>query len=954
MSFLPLSFGAPMVLWGLLALPVIWWLLRLTPPRPQEEVFPPLRILARVLRSEETPNRSPWWLTLLRLLMAAAVIFALAQPVWNPRERLDTGGGALALVIDNGWASAPDWKRRVATADRLISDAGAEGMPVVLAFTAEKPNAEIGPFDAAAARDRLNAAQPRPVPTDRPAVFARVADALQDLSSPTVAVLSNGLAAPGDEAAFSKLLGGNAARLTWIEPDRLDMIGVTAGDNGASSFTVSAVRAPSAAPRQVTAAAYDERGRRIAETALRFGPGDTAAKGEISVPFEMRNDFSRVAIDGEDQAAATRVLDENSKRRRVGLLAQAEGEQGQPLLSPLYYIRHALEPFADLIEPESADLAESVPWLLERKPAMIVMADIGTLPESARAKLIEWMNNGGTLVRFAGSRLAAAGNDEDLLPVRLRLGERALGGTLSWTEPQKVSEFPANGPFSDLAPPQDVTVSRQVLAEPTPDIVDRTWANLADGTPLVTGAKRGDGTLVLFHVTPEATWSNLPISGTFVEMLRRLVQLSRNQGALAGGDAANAGASLAPYRMISADGRLVPPGPDARPLVLDGKEPAVTIENPPGLYGSEDGVVAHNLLPADASLVPLQEPSTTLPVRRASYAFDQSRDLKGPLIAAALVLMLLDSMAVLWMGGAFNRRRARRAASGSAAAGILLIAGLLVLMPHGTARAQDVQPGDAEAIAAVSQTRIAYVLTGNSSVDSISRAGLEGLRRFLTEKTALEPGEPAGVDIAKDELAFYPLIYWPIEPSAPMPTEDAIARVDAYMQQGGTVLFDTRDQFSSGFRRVGRGEPCDAAAARHPFVAQRAAAGAGAAGPRPDQGVLHHERLSRPLCRVAAVGGGFAERRKQRRPAGAHRRRGLADHDHGQRFRRRLGDRRQRPAALADRACRSAPAPVGLPGRRQHHDVHAHRQLQIRPGARAGAARAAGAVEWAGPSPSSR
>ena len=90
------------------------------------------------------------------------------------------------------------------------------------------------------------------------------------------------------------------------------------------------------------------------------------------------------------------------------------------------------------------------------------------------------------------------------------------------------------------------------------------------------------------------------------------------------------------------------------------------------------------------------------------------------------------------------------------------------------------------------------MLTGDAAVDSVSRAGLAGLTRFLIEKTALEPGEPAGVDIARDELAFYPILYWPIDPSAPMPSEAAIARVDAYMKEGGTVLFDTRDQFAAG------------------------------------------------------------------------------------------------------------------------------------------------------------
>jgi len=387
---------------------------------------------------------------------------------------------------------------------------------------------------------------------------------------------------------------------------------------------------------------------------------------------------------------------------------------------------------------------------------------------------LNWIDKGGTLVRFAGSRLAAAGNDDDLLPVRLRTGERSLGGALSWTTPQPVTEFPKNGPFADLAPPAEVTVSRQVLAEPTPDIVERTWATLADGTPLVTGLKKGKGTLVLFHVTPEATWSNLPISGSFVEMLRRIVQLSRNQGA-AIANAEAAATSLAPYRMIAADGSLVPPTPDARPLVPGAGALPVTFENPPGLYGSETGVFAHNLLDAASTFAPLARPQITVPVTSIQYAFDESRNLKGSLVAAALVLMLLDTLAVFWMGGLFSRRR-RRAGAAAITAAVLIALG--ALFGHADfARADDAKPGDEAAIAAISKTRIAYVLTGVPGDDSISRAGLEGLTRFLIEKTALEPGAPAGVDISKDELSFYPLIYWPIDPSAPMPTQAAIARV---------------------------------------------------------------------------------------------------------------------------------------------------------------------------------
>jgi hypothetical protein len=799
MSWLPLSFGLPAVLWGLLALPVIWWLLRLTPPRPQQEVFPPLRILARVLKREETPYQSPWWLTLLRLVMAALVILALAEPIFNPRERIPTGGDALAVVMDNGWSSAPDWERRVATAERLISDAGGSGTPVLLAFTAEKPSAEIGPFDAAAARDRLRAAEPRPIPTDRPAVYARVADALKAFPNASVAVLADGLSAPGDDSAFSALFSGQPSAVIWAAPERLASLGLTQTENAVEGFNLTAIRAAGdPAPRQVAAGAFDDKGRRIADATLTFGAGQQSATALMNVPFELRNDFASIALDGEPQAAAVRVLDESAKRRRVGLISQSEADQAQPLLSPLYYIRNALQPFADLVETSNPDLAVSIPELIERKPAMIVMADVGTIPEAAHAKLLDWVKNGGTLVRFAGSRLAAAEPDADLLPVRLRTGERALGGTLSWTEPQPVTEFPPSGPFSDLTPPNEVTVTRQVLAEPTPDIAERTWAALADGTPLVTGDKRGKGTIALFHITPQATWSNLPISGSFVEMLRRLVQMSRNQGAIAA-NAEGRAATLAPYRMIAANGALVPPPADARPLTVRPGVLPVTAENPPGLYGTEEGLYAHNLLAPDTTLTPLAKPQIPAPVTDLRYAFDESVDLKGALVAAAVALMVLDTLAVFWMGGVFARRGRRPAVRGATAtaASLAVAMGLLAGFAE-PSRADDSKPGDADAVEAISTTRLAYVITGDNGTDSISRAGLSGLTRFIIEKTALEPGDPAGVDIAKDELTFYPIIYWPIDAAAPMPSQDAIARVDAYMRQGGTVLFDTRDQYASG------------------------------------------------------------------------------------------------------------------------------------------------------------
>jgi len=152
------------------------------------------------------------------------------------------------------------------------------------------------------------------------------------------------------------------------------------------------------------------------------------------------------------------------------------------------------------------------------------MADVGTLPDRETDRLRKFMSKGGTVVRFAGPRLAAT--KDTLTPVRLREGERNLGGSLTWEEPQKLARFSLNSPFAGMDLPTDIEVTRQVLAEPDFDLLEKTWAELADGTPLVTAERIGDGWLVLFHVTADATWSNLPISGAFVDMLVKLVAFS--------------------------------------------------------------------------------------------------------------------------------------------------------------------------------------------------------------------------------------------------------------------------------------------------------------------------------------------------------------------------------------------------------------------------------------------
>jgi hypothetical protein len=492
----------------------------------------------------------------------------------------------------------------------------------------------------------------------------------------------------------------------------------------------------------------------------------------------------RVELAGETSAGAVQLLDDRFKRRSIGLISGASSDTAQPLLSPLYYIQRAVSPFADIREPSDANVAKAIPELISSGVSVIAMADIGTLPKDVEDQVAKWVADGGTLVRFAGKRLAGS-SDDRLIPVKLRLGDRQLGGSLTWETPQPMGSIAPDSPFAGMAVPTDVVVQRQVLADPSGDLTGKTWAALADGTPLVTAATTGKGAIVLFHVTADPSWSNLPLSGTFVEMLRRIIAFSHAPKS-ADGTAAGSKAVLPPYRLLDGYGRFTPPGDRAQPVTAEAAEQPPTPEHPPGLYGAEDGFRAVNLLRADATLPPLNTDLLNQGTVSA-YPTENPQELAPYLLGAALLLLVLDGLAVLWLAGLF--RRTRRA---SAAALLLGLAGLGLLAHPAPSRADEAS--DAFAMKAVQETHLAYVITGNRTIDETSRSGLASLSKVLADRTALEPGEPMGVDPSRDELAFFPLLYWPIDPDAPLPSADTLARIDAYMKQGGSIIFDTRDQ----------------------------------------------------------------------------------------------------------------------------------------------------------------
>jgi hypothetical protein len=768
-----LAFAAPWALLGLAVLPLIWLLLRVTPPAPRLQRFPAIRLLFGLRQREETPARTPWWLILLRMVLASAVILGLAHPLLNPGGRL-AGGGPLILVIDDGWAAARAWLARQRDAIDLLDAAERDGRAVVLLTTARQPGGEapvtIGPQRPAEIRSRVQALAPKPWPADREA--ARRAIERLPLSGPAQTVYyADGLDDPANFGFAEALQRVGALRVVTAAPNDLPLL-LLPPENRAGEIDVVAKRIATNRPGLAIVRALAADGRLLAREPLSFAPDAGQATTHLKLPIELRNSLARLEIEGQEQTGAVALFDDRWQRRPVGVVSATPLEGGQSLLEDTYYLERALSPFAEIRRGAIADLLHS-------QLAVLLLTDDAPIADADRALLTGFMETGGVVVRFAGPRLAD-GKPDDLVPVQLRPGGRELGSALQWTEPAHLAPFRPSSPFAGLSVPSEVTISRQVLAEPVLDLPEKSWAQLADGTPLVTADKRGAGWLVLFHVPANAEWSNLPLSGLFVDMLRRVVALSHGVAGGAGNQ------PLPPVETLDGFGRLQAAPASATALLPEEAQNGswrVDARHPPGFYGTDQLRQAVNLTASVTQIAPLGR----LPagVERGQLESTGEFDLKAWLLTGALALALIDLFVALALRGLLFGR-VRRVAS-------ILLLGLL--LGTGAAHAQEARSeSDEFALKATLETRLVYVRTGVNDVDEVSRAGLRGLTVLLNRRTAVEAAEPMAIDVETDELAFFPLLYWPVVAEQRPLSPSAIERLNTYLHTGGTILFDTRDQ----------------------------------------------------------------------------------------------------------------------------------------------------------------
>jgi len=831
-----LTFLNPLALVALLILPVIYWLLRFTPPKPQSVRFPPFALLLDLISKEEETDKTPWWLVLLRLTLAAALIIAIAQPVLTNPKQASLNNDPLLLIVDNDWSTANNWPLHKAVLLQTIEAAKTRNVPVAIALTAAKTKVQnIKLLTAKSAQTFAETIEPQSLHANRSDLVKQLKTAFAKTKSLQIIWLSNGLSGPTGpkNKSFTTELGqlanGNTS-LTIAVPSKNTapiVLGKLARKNGKIEIELHKPKAASIENTAVSLVARN--GRNLARTNVSFANGNSSQKVTLDLPLALRNEAARIEIAGQTHAGALRLLDDRWQSKTVGIVTSQSLELAQPLLSPLYYVTRALSP-TTLIRQRDADA--STAKLLKTGLSMLVLADIGLIAPQDRTAIESWLEKGGVLVRFAGPRLAESTavldqtGEDKLIPVSLRRGGRALGSALSWEQPQSLAPFNANSPLAGIAVDDSVLVRRQVLAEPSGSLSSRVWASLKDGTPLITAKREGLGLVVLVHVTANSDWSNLPLSGMFVEILKRISDLapaitsttdtanSANTPNSANTSAADA---FVPQTSLNGFGQLVPASPSAKPVLLkDFDTASPSRDHPAGLYRRAGALRALNLKITPAMLSPLTSGLTTsglTGIKTTDYIPAPVKPLMGIFFVLAFILLLADTLATLLLMGGWQKIVPKRSTATSIA-----IAFLITLAPYpNNAVAQTATEKAAQeqiAMDAVSQTRFAFVRTGNNAVDATSLAGLTGLNLALAQRTSVDPGRPQMIDLEKDLIVFYPLLYWPILENAKTPSDAVVKKLTTFMRNGGTIFFDTRDQNATFANLTGNVSPATIALRR--------------------------------------------------------------------------------------------------------------------------------------------
>ncbi len=757
-----LVFLSPWMLVSLIVLPILWWVLRSMPPRTREIKFPAFFLLKNIEAKSSASSHTPFWLLLLRTLMIAMFILAFADPVINPVSNIPMNiKGNILLVVDNNWAAANKWQSRTTKIKEYITRAGRSDIGVVIIPTAKSDlDGKVKSYGVMTANDAkgfLNKLKPVPWQASYRSVTKVLDDVLREKNIAHSVYFSSGIKVPnGFIDEFDIIVEDKKTN----NPYMLKKTGRKLDD---FTFVIERIYSSN---DNLELHGYSSDGALVDKLKIDFPSGDKEYEFNWGLLPEIKAKIARIVLYSHNTAATTILLDQKSDRYNAGIISNHNYVERRDLLDEVYYLNKALE------DGGSVSIADIEKQLANKNVSALILPDSTALNMEEQDRLFDWVINGGVLIRFAGSNLAADIED-NLLPVELRYGQRAMSGTMTWGKPLHIANISDTSPFYGIAVPENVVIQQQVLANPSPEVFEKTWLRLEDGTPLVTGTKLAKGTIILVHTTAGPDWSDLCYSELYVEMLERMASLGHGVIDYKTSDI------LSPMMLMNGFGALQ--SIDRKLNVIKSIKPDDSFypspETPPGVYGDRYNFKIFNL---GNNLPKMKKVETSVSsTLKESYIAYSEVSLKYLLLKLALVLLFIDTVVALWL---------RRAVAFIGC----IVAMCICLQPSNSLAAEN------NTANYINSVNLAYIITGDKDIDDLSHNGLAGLAKTVSTRTSIKVKGIVGVNPENSYLLYYPFVYWPMSAKQPNLSILAARNLQNYMARGGVVLIDTRDmQFGS-------------------------------------------------------------------------------------------------------------------------------------------------------------
>ncbi len=785
----PVAFAEPWLLLSLMGVPLVWFMLRTMPPVPNTYKFSALWLITQSQSSRQFTDRAPLWIVIIRLTYISLLIIALANPKMHSFQHLN-GSHPLLIVIDNGWASGSGWQQRSQTANKLISAAELKKKDIFVATTAREPDRKsrlAGPLTVSEALLLVDQIIPKPWSID-PLFLTQDKVKKQLPRYFETHWISDGIFNSKKFHVIEHLKKYGPVLL--LQNKSLGPTIISYIKHKGLTLQATVMRSTAELEGKTKLSAVNKDNRVITTSNITFKKGELTKTVEVRLPEKKKNEINRFVLQNEANAAAVYLVDESLKKVSVGIATRINSQSPHPLLNEVFYLKTALS-------DSSYTKKGTLDKLSKKNIPIILVPDAYQISIEEKANIRKWVEAGGTLIRFSGPNLAAnlEGESEEandsLIPVKLRGRERAFGGSLSWQQPLNITTFNRNSPLSNLPRYKDVLVRRQLLATPAPTLKQQTWASLSDGTPIITAKNKGDGRIILFHTTATPEWSDLVISGQFVEMLQRLIKSKRTR--------ANSAylSNLSALKLLDGFGQLrVPPTSDIIiPNIGLAKKLKPGPIHPPGFYGSSSAPAAFNLSLTAKDI----KSETVIPrgIETSNFDLVNVVNLSAHLFYLALGLLLIDTLIILFLNNDRINFFTKTLPKVSLLFLIILLGIFVDIISNSALADSKLSSADRFALTASSQTRLVFAKSGTHETDVLSLSALRTLTDALRERTAASLGDPLGVNIESDDLAFFNILFCPLSALKEPLSINVQNRLNNFMDNGGILFIDSQNAIES-------------------------------------------------------------------------------------------------------------------------------------------------------------